>query len=103
MNESWEAGLVCDGSYGPKTASAIRTTQRAFGKLLRSDGKLNTIDGTKLRSTLSKTVYTILALNYELRTFTPSKFADITADKNLPSALRAELSKVAVYDVAGAA
>jgi peptidoglycan hydrolase-like protein with peptidoglycan-binding domain len=97
INSAWDAGLVCDGSYGPKTAKAIRDTQRAF-RNVKVDGKVNLSNGKKLYSSVSNTMYTIFALNGSLRNFSPLIYDNITIDRNLPAILRAELLSE-VYDI----
>ncbi len=84
--------LVCDGVFGPKTAGAIRGFQKACGDgRVKVDGKMDTVDGTKLRSTASKTIYTILEINAEMTRYLKTTFADLKGHPKLPAELRVEL------------
>ncbi len=89
--------LACDGVFGPKTAAAIKGFQRATSGRLKVDGKINAVDGTKLRSTVSKTVYTILEINAEMIKYTPLTFEDLGGDHKFPLALKALLSGKSRY------
>jgi peptidoglycan hydrolase-like protein with peptidoglycan-binding domain len=81
--------LKCDGIFGPKTASAIKGFQRICREYIKVDGKVDAADGTRLRSTVSKTVYTIIVLNSELKKYKPLSFNDLQGDPALPLALKA--------------
>lgn len=91
-----------DGVFGPKTSKILKAVQHDFNSLRQEirnpDGKVDTADGTRLRSTISKTTYTIFSLNCELKYRKPYIYSDITVDSKLPGSLRAELSKVVVID-----
>jgi hypothetical protein len=97
-----DSGFKIDGSFGPKTSKLLKAVQKDLLKICgesgNADGKVDSVDGTKRRSTNSKTTYTILSLNCELKYRQPSLYADITGDYRLPAALRAELCKVVVGD-----
>lgn len=85
-------GLVCDGVFGPKTAKAIKGWQKVYGpEKVKNDGKVDAVDGAKLRSSISKTIYTMLALNEEFVKYMPLKYKNIKADPKFPTRLLGEV------------
>ncbi len=95
-----DSSFKVDGAFGPKTSKLLKAVQKDFNSLRNEirnpDGKVDTADGTRLRSTISKTTYTIFSLNCELKYRKPVLYADITTDGKLPGSLRAELSRIVV-------
>jgi len=93
LSAAWfEAGLTCDGIFGPKTAAAIKSWQKAYGPALKADGKIDAVNGSNLRSSVSKTIYTMLALNEEFVKYMSTKYDNIKTDPKLPPELRSELT-----------
>jgi hypothetical protein len=78
--------LKCDGIFGPKTAQAIRNFQGGKG-----DGRISAIDGTRLRSTTSGRIYTILEINRDMSKHLPYTYQNLKIDDRLPERLRSSL------------
>lgn len=91
-----------DGAFGPKTNKILKLVQKDFLSIRfeggYADGKVDTIDGTRKRSTITHSTYTIVCLNSELQYRQPVFYRDITLDGKLPGALRSELSRVVISD-----
>lgn len=87
---SQAAGLVVDGWIGPTTNSWIKKFQndmKAKGNKIATDGLVNRAFGST--SSVSKTIYTIVALNACLKSMNPTAFQQLPTQvplNNTPSA-----------------
>lgn len=83
--------LVEDGIFGNKTFKAVKFFQK--GGFV--DGAVNTVNGRKIRSTKSKTIYTMYELNVTYLSMMPNGklyFKDLRMDPNLPQPLAQALT-----------
>lgn len=99
--------LKVDGYFGGKTWRAIKIFQKlSYGPEdnegnwltipMATDGSVNTIKGTRMISTRSKTLYTILAMNfaYDWDVQKGIYFSDIRKDPDIPELLKSQLTGV---------
>jgi hypothetical protein len=89
----WLDNLKCDGIFGPKTASTIVRWQQTASLGLRADGRISPVDGTRLRSTTTNKIYTMLAINAEMAKHMPILYKNIRIDDKLPAKLRDRMSQ----------
>ncbi|HUF04298.1 MAG TPA: peptidoglycan-binding domain-containing protein [Aridibacter sp.] len=79
--------LVTDGLFGNKTAAAVRAFQkgenRQFKGICHVDGRVDPFKGRNV-STISKTVYAIIMLNFEMAAIRPVYFLNPAMDPDLP-------------------
>lgn len=92
LSTAWDVDiLVCDGIFGPKTAGYIKKWKKSFRSEIKVDGKIDAVDGKKLRSTVSNTIYTMLAINAEFSKYLPLTYDNIKIDPRLRPELRSVL------------
>lgn len=87
--------LKIDGHHGPKTQGAIETFQldrRRQGFNIATDGCVDTELGDDTTSSISKTKYTISALNFYFWKLYPELAPNIALDPECPPELRLALS-----------
>lgn len=95
--------IKVDGRFGRSTARWINHFQREVndrgGVPIRPDGRVDKSDSGGI-SSISQTVYTIVALNKGLETVDPDAFRDPTLDMECPPQLLRQLGQM-VIDVNG--